>query len=186
VWETSLSDGHEAPIIADDYERESPQWSPDGTSLAYTRDDSSTGTRQVMLWSSQSRNEEPLTESRQSYPFVYDWSPDGKWLLMSDNNASARDEIWLLPVAARPHAEREARRIVSDPAYDLYDEHFSPNGRWIAFNAVRSQPSGAESTITWTTSLAGLQTERSFIFSPNALASSTFGESISILPEAGQ
>jgi hypothetical protein len=28
VWETSLSDGHEAPIIADDYQRESPGGRP--------------------------------------------------------------------------------------------------------------------------------------------------------------
>jgi hypothetical protein len=100
-----------------------------------------------MLWSSQSRNEEPLTESSQSYPFVYDWFPDGKWLLMTTENASGRDEIWLLPVAARPHAERAARRIVSDPAYNLYEEHFSADGRWIAFIAQRSQPNGTESTI---------------------------------------
>ena len=147
VWETSLSDGHEAPVIADDHERDMPQWSPDGTRLAYTRVDSSKGTHQVMLWSSQTRNEEPLTESTRSYPVVYDWSSDGKWLLMTEGNAAGRAEIWLLPVAARPDAERAARRIVSDPAYDLYEEHFSPNGRWIAFIAQRSQPSGTESTI---------------------------------------
>jgi Tol biopolymer transport system component len=62
-------------------------------------------------------------------------------------NASGRAEILLLPVAAKPHAERAVRRIASDPAYDLYEEHFSPNGRWIVFNAVRSRPSGQESTI---------------------------------------
>jgi Tol biopolymer transport system component len=86
VWESSLSDGHEVPIIADDYARDMPQWSPDGTRLAYC---------------SQSRNEEPLTESSQPFRWVYDWSPDGKWLLMTENNASGRAEIWLLPVAAK-------------------------------------------------------------------------------------
>ena len=99
-----------------------------------------------MLWSSQSRSEEPVTESRQSYPFVYDWSPDGKWLLMSDNNAPRATKSGYCPW--RPNHMPNARRAgISDPAYDLYDEHFSPNGRWIAFNPVRSQPSGAESTI---------------------------------------
>ena len=145
VWETSLSDGHEAPIIADDYERDCPQWSPDSTLLAYSR--VSKGINQVMLWSSQSRNEEPLTESSQWQRGVFDWSPDGKWLLMSEHYGSGRNEIWLLPVTARPHAERASRRIVSDPAYDVYEPHFSLDGRWIAFIAQRSQPSGTESTI---------------------------------------
>jgi Tol biopolymer transport system component/DNA-binding winged helix-turn-helix (wHTH) protein len=145
VWETSLSDGHWAPIMADDYMRELPEWSPDGTQLVYRRDNS--GAEQLMLWSSQSRTEEPLTEAGQSWPCPYDWSPDGKWLLMTELNGSGRGEIWLLPVAAKPHAEREARRIASDPAYHLWQGHFSPNGRWIAFNAERFQPGGAESTI---------------------------------------
>jgi Tol biopolymer transport system component len=101
VWESSLSDGHEVPIIADDYARDMPQWSPDGTRLAYWRQNLSTGDTQLMVWSSQSRNEEPLTESSQPFRWVYDWSPDGKWLLMTENNASGRAEIWLLPVAAK-------------------------------------------------------------------------------------
>jgi Tol biopolymer transport system component len=148
VWEASLSDGHEAPIVvADDYLRDLPQWSPDGTQLAYYRKNLSTGTSQLMLWSSQSRSEEPLTESSKLSPWVYDWSPDGKWLLKTELNASGHAEIWLLPVAAKPNAERAARKIASDPAYEPYEEHFSPDGRWIAFNADKAQADGVESTI---------------------------------------
>ena len=148
VWETSLSDGHEAPIVvADDYLRDLPHWSPDGAQLAYSRQNLSTGTSQLMLWSSQSRSEEPLTESSQLYQWLYDWSPDGKWLLITEPNASGRAEIWLLPAAAKPHAERAARRIASDPAYGFYEEHFSPDGRWIVFNAAKTQTGGVESTI---------------------------------------
>ena len=72
---------------------------------------------------------------------------------MSEGSAaSGHAEILLLPVVAKPHAERAARRIASDPAYNLFEEHFSPNGRWIAFiaqrsQALRSQSGGEESTI---------------------------------------
>ena len=37
LWEKSLSDGSEVPIVADDDKRDGPQWSPDGTRLAYSR-----------------------------------------------------------------------------------------------------------------------------------------------------
>ena len=81
--ETSLSDGREVPIIADDfYSRYFPQWSPDGAYLAYTREAPS-GEGQLMMWSSQSRTEEPLTTSSRTPPDAYDWSSDGKWLLIS-------------------------------------------------------------------------------------------------------
>jgi Tol biopolymer transport system component len=134
--------------MADDYTRDMPQWSPDGTRLAYTRENSLTGERQIMVWFSHTRSEEPLTAWGHSYPFVYDWSPDGKWLLTSQkSNGAVRPEIWLLPVAASPHAEAAARRITSNPAYAIFEGHFSPDGRWIVFEAVRNQPSGPESRV---------------------------------------
>ena len=55
-------------------------------------------------------------------------------------------EIWRLPVvAAGSHAEPEARKIIADPAYDLFQSHFSPDGRWIVFEAIRFSP--VESTL---------------------------------------
>jgi Tol biopolymer transport system component/DNA-binding winged helix-turn-helix (wHTH) protein len=147
VWEKSLVDGREAPILADDYKRDIPQWSPDGMRLAYRREKYSTGENQLMVWSSQSHDEEPLTASSIARKAVYDWSADGKWLLGTlENSDTHRFEIWLRPaVAAGPHGEPEARKIISDPAYDLFQSHFSPDGRWIVFQTVRYSP--VEATI---------------------------------------
>jgi Tol biopolymer transport system component len=144
--ETSLSDGREVPIVADDfYSRYFPQWSPDDTYLAYTREEPS-GEGQLMMWSSQSRTEEPLTTSRLTPPDTYDWSGDGKWLLISqENSATGHSEIWLLPVASRPNAEAAAQKVTSSPAYDLFQCRFSPDGRWIIFEAWRKE--SGESTL---------------------------------------
>ena len=133
--ETSLSDGREVPIVADDfYSRYYPQWSPDGAYLAYTREKPS-GEGQLMMWSSQSRTEEPLTTSSRSSGDAHDWSGDGKWLLISQGK-----NVWLLPVASRPNAEAAAQKVTSSPTYELYQCHFSPDGRWIVFEAVRYSP----------------------------------------------
>jgi dipeptidyl aminopeptidase/acylaminoacyl peptidase len=54
----------------------------------------------------------------------------------------------LVPVASAPHAETAAQKVISsDPAYMLYQPHFSPNGRWIVFEAVASSPDPPESTL---------------------------------------
>ena len=64
VWEKSLVDGREVPIIDDEYWRDFLQWSPDGTRLAYRRRKPSTGEKQISVWSSQTHNEELLTPPR--------------------------------------------------------------------------------------------------------------------------
>jgi Tol biopolymer transport system component/DNA-binding winged helix-turn-helix (wHTH) protein len=149
LWEKSLGDGREVPIIADEHSRVGPLWSPDGMQLVYTRQKSSEATPyQMMIWSSQTHSEEPLTTLSEIQRFPYDWSPDGASLLVVSQVATdTKCEVWLVPVAAAPHAETAARKIISDPKHDLYQPHFSPNGRWIVFDAVASSPTIAEPTL---------------------------------------
>ena len=79
---------------------------------------------------------------------VHDWSADGKWLLASlESSDTHQREIWRLPVVATgSHEEPKARKMISDPTYDLYQSRFSPNGRWIVFEAWRESPN-LESTL---------------------------------------
>jgi len=147
LWEKSLVDGREAPIMTDDYFRGVAQWSPDGTRLTYWRGKTWTGEGQIMEWSVESRIEEPLT-ARGGTVLVWDWSWDGKDLLVSqEGNETHRIEVWLLPIPAVPHADATARKIIFDPLYDVYQSRFSPDGRWIVFAASRSLPRAAESKL---------------------------------------
>ena len=143
LWEKSLLDGREAPLIADEHSRVGAQWSPDCMQLVYSRQKSSETTpHQMMIWSSQTHSEEPLTTLSEIQRFPSDWSPDGASLLMLQGT-----EVWLVPVAAVPHAETAARKIISDPKYDLYQPHFSPNGRWIVFGAAANSATIMETTL---------------------------------------
>jgi Tol biopolymer transport system component/DNA-binding winged helix-turn-helix (wHTH) protein len=155
--EVFLSDGREVPIVPTDlYGIDRPQWSPSGTQLAYVRTNPTNQEHQLMLWSSETPNEEPLTTPSHLGRAPTDWSPDGKFLLMiQDNNNTGREEIWQLPVAARPYAEAGARRIISNPEYDVDNGHYSPDARWIVFVAARNQPQGLETTLYVTAANGG-------------------------------
>ena len=145
IWKKSLVDGREAPIVEDDHFRDHPQWSPDGKRIAYRRWNPVTRETQLMVWSNQSRTEEAITQTS-SYDLtdqiVFDWSPDGDRLLVTlQNKDTQHTEIWLIP--SRPPASLELRtrqKLASDPAYDLYQPHFSSDGRWIVFEAIRYLP----------------------------------------------
>jgi len=85
--------------------------------------------------------------------YVYDWSSDGKQLLVAQQEDQTH-EVWLRSAAPMPNSE-PARKIISNPAYHLYQPHFSPDGRWIVFEAIRSQPTLNESTLYVTPATGG-------------------------------
>jgi Tol biopolymer transport system component/DNA-binding winged helix-turn-helix (wHTH) protein len=148
LWEKSLIDGREAPVISDDHVRDLPQWSPNGMRLAYTRSNFlDQGETQVMVWSAENRREEPLMAPNTRGSSVWDWSPLGQLLLVGQNSDQKRSEIWVVPLAAAPRAETAARKIASDPAYDLFQSRFSPDGRWVVFEGVRNTPTRLESAL---------------------------------------
>ena len=123
--------------------------------------------------------------------YINEWSPDGKWLL-----AVTGGQVWLIPFPSLPHAETAAQKIVSNPAYLMYQPHFSPDDRWVVFEAVANSPNpesalyvvpasgGPWTRITdgrhWDTSRAGLPTERPPTSFHGPAASSMSGESASI------
>jgi Tol biopolymer transport system component len=134
----SVSNGREEPLVADDsYIRGAPIWSPDGKRAAYFRWQSLSDI-QLVLWSSDDRNEYPVEAPTSAFAGVTDWSPDGKSLLVFRLKALASpSSIWQLPVHSSLSGESSAREITSDPNYELYQAHFSPDGRWVVFEAVK-------------------------------------------------
>jgi Tol biopolymer transport system component/DNA-binding winged helix-turn-helix (wHTH) protein len=138
TWERSLPNGREEPLVAgDSYFRAAPIWSPDGKRAAYNRQPTFSCEGQVVVWSSDNRNEYPVGAAEADLGIVDDWSPDGKSLLVVDCNDPAA--IWQLFVDPAFSENSTARKIAADPNYGLYQPHFSPDGKWIAFVAEKTQ-----------------------------------------------
>jgi Tol biopolymer transport system component/DNA-binding winged helix-turn-helix (wHTH) protein len=148
-WEFLIPNGHEEPLVAgDSYLRDPPIWSPDGTRAAYVRSRPSSDKSQIVVWSSKTRTEETLGAENSISKVVYDWSPDGKSVLVSQgNDQTHRSEIWQLAIEPSLSGEPSARKIAADPNYDLWQPHISRDGRWIVFEGVRNLLDRPDSTL---------------------------------------
>ncbi len=145
LWEKSLKDGRETPFGGDGLSRTLPHWSYDGSQLVYHR------TRQInpsrfetslVLAPAGGGPEQTLTTPRQEAILAWDWSRDGKWMLVGSNHQQERYAIYLLPIAAAPQAETQMRLITSHPEMNLYQARFSPDQKWISFNAKKTMEDG--------------------------------------------
>ena len=146
LWAKSLADGRETLLTgADDFRRVNPILSNDGSRLLYIR----SGPAQIEIDPQVSRtlalrtlngsDEQIVTSPMQGRISLTDWTPDGKWILMSsDLQTPGRVALCLFPLDAAPRAETQMRMIASNPEYNLWQGRFSPDGRWISFNAFNA------------------------------------------------
>ncbi|MGH9841215.1 MAG: winged helix-turn-helix domain-containing protein [Blastocatellia bacterium] len=149
LWEKSLDDGRETLLRpADDFTRYSPRWSRDGLWLVYRRD-RGTDPGQVRFEFSIVQtpagggDEQLVTYPSRFDEFAYDWSADGEWILgNSERHSPGRYLIGLFPLRAAPHAENQMRVVTSHPEYSLWQPRFSPDERWICFNAINTTEAG--------------------------------------------
>jgi Tol biopolymer transport system component len=145
----SLDDGRETLLAAgDDFRRVNPIWSHDGSRLLYLRLHSSDfgqaeidpqTDRSLALRTLGDSDEQVVTSPTQGRLSLTDWTPDGKWILASsDWRTPGRVALCLFPLDAAPHAETQMQVVASDPDNHLWQGRFSPDGRWISFNAYNA------------------------------------------------
>jgi hypothetical protein len=76
----------------------------------------------------------------------------------------------MLPLAAAPQAEAKARKATSDPAYAIYQGHFSPDGRWIVFEGEKNGAGDTDHALYVVSASGGpwtRVTERQYRWSPD-------------------
>ena len=149
LWEKSLDDGRETLLRpADDFNRYSPRWSRDGLQLVYRRDRGTDpaqprGGFSIVRTPAGGGDEQLVTSPSRFDEFAYDWSADGEWVLgNSERHSPGRFLISMFPLRAAPHAENQMRVVTSHPEYTLWQPRFSPDERWICFNALKANEAG--------------------------------------------
>jgi Tol biopolymer transport system component/DNA-binding winged helix-turn-helix (wHTH) protein len=122
IWLNDLTNGKSTQISHAGYPAFNPNFSPDGTELIYrTYEDRSAAAYLVALSSDESQ---PICEDCSDYG----WSSDQKRLALV---GAAPAGISILDVATRRRT-----MLVELAEYRLWNPRFSPDDRWISFNAA--------------------------------------------------
>jgi Tol biopolymer transport system component/DNA-binding winged helix-turn-helix (wHTH) protein len=109
-----------------------PQWSPDGTRVAYTADRLGSVGDIFMKPMSGRDNDDLLLRSKEN-KMVDDWSPDGRYIVYSSISPRTKTDIWILPTSG----DRKPRPLLQTPADELQGQ-ISPDGHWIAYTSNES------------------------------------------------
>jgi Tol biopolymer transport system component/DNA-binding winged helix-turn-helix (wHTH) protein len=138
IWVKQIGTESKLRLTSDAAEDGFPAWSPDGRYVAFQRFFPG-GKVGVFLVPPIGGPERKLTETE--FPSTgrpgLSWSPNGKWLALTDRSSGeSEDSIYLLSVESS-----EKRRLTFPPArYGDGDAAFSPDGRSLAFSRAFGSP----------------------------------------------
>jgi serine/threonine-protein kinase len=130
IFVADLSNGTTRRLTDDDGDSNDPQWSADGTTVAYSVN--APGGKDIAMRSLKG-GVAPLLASRPGTQFASDWLRDGSALLVTDDGGpDGRHDILVQPAdgsAARPYAATDADETAA---------RASPDGRWVAYTSDAS------------------------------------------------
>jgi len=137
LWLLEVGSGNRSRLASDPLNLgfHAAVWSPDGTRLAYVS--MKTGNRAIYIKAvNQMMPEEERWEAREdTFVAPEDWTPDGKFLIVTERPVRIGDNrISLLPVAGKDAAAPLLE--VKDASLDA--GQVSPDGRWIAYRSNES------------------------------------------------
>jgi eukaryotic-like serine/threonine-protein kinase len=105
-----------------------PQWSPDGSKIAYTGRQRADSSRNIFVVSSSGGTPQALTDDPEGDARPT-WSRDGRWIYFSSRRGAALNvTIWKVPSSGGP-----ATQVTRDGGHFALE---SPDGKWLYFDVA--------------------------------------------------
>jgi Tol biopolymer transport system component len=103
-------------------------WSPDGGRLAFAK--RTTGSLGIYQKASNGVGNEEILLKSDELQYLYDWSPDGRFLVYGTVSGTHID-LWYLPVTGDDHKPR----AYLQSQFSQKQAQFSPDGRFVAYTS---------------------------------------------------
>jgi len=131
IWAIPTSGTGEAVrLIASTLDDGAPQYSPDGTRIAFCSLQS--GSQEIWVARSDGSRQEKLTSFGSGLSCTPRWSPNSRQLVFDSNAEAAQFEIYIIGADGG-----QPRRLTTDPGTDAIGS-FSHDGNWIYFMSNRT------------------------------------------------
>ena len=123
-------------LTFDDFENRTPIWSHDGQRLVYVAFDRARNVSVIMTKSADGSGEARAICEVAGQAYAEDLTRDGSELLFSANPSTARGKFEIFRLALTNGAK--PARVVASPTGDVNTSAVSPDGNWLAYNAIES------------------------------------------------
>jgi len=132
IWLYDFARGVTTRFTFDPGSDSNPQWSPDGSHIAFTSDPS--GTFDLYQKASNLAGNDELVFKSSDGKVPSDWSHDGRYLVYYNNTLP--DHVWALPMNGGA-ADRKPIQLTQSKFAEVAGR-LSPNSRWIAYTSNES------------------------------------------------
>lgn len=127
VWVADVVRGTLTRISYDTGEDETPEWSPDGRTVAWAASRSDL-MRGIFRRPADGSGSEELVWRLDKHAHVRDWSPDGHTLVLEIQDPVLNNDIWRLSLDGTPTST-----VFLQTPFNERNSRLSPNGRWLAY-----------------------------------------------------
>jgi len=132
IWVASVDRGTLTRLSFNPGEDETPVWSPDGRTVAWSGSRSDLA-RGIFRRSADGGGNEELIWRLDLHTHVRDWTPDGKALIFETTDPNTNNDIWRLDLEGSPKATPIVQTVFSE-----HNSRLSPDGHWLAYSSNES------------------------------------------------